>query len=108
LSIGAVKFRKDQPGELGEKFYAVLDIEDQKAKGRTINPSTMEWWQKQSSEARQVLDELWDFIYSTDDAPGRMRIWTNGADFDIPQIASLFRMYGMELPWEFWNSRCFR
>lgn len=120
LSIGAVRFNKDSVSPMGEKFYAVLDIEDQKARGRTVSESTMAWWAKQSPEARVVLtttdrrpvkealSDLWDFIYNLDDCPGQTRLWGNGSDFDNPQIASLFRMYGFEMPWEFWNNRCFR
>lgn len=122
LSIGAVKFFKDNEmkNSIGETFYAVLDIEDQKARGRIVDPGTVEWWSKQSPEARQVLEatdrrpvkevleELWDFIFDLDHSCGEMRLWGNGSDFDNPQIVSLFNMYGMELPWKFWNNRCFR
>jgi hypothetical protein len=120
LSIGAVKFDKHGT-QMGEKFYAVLDIEEQKAMGRTVSQDTLEWWQKQSSAARvvldttdrrpvkEVLDELFDFIFDMEGTAGRMKIWGNGSDFDNPQIASLFSMYGYEeLPWQFWNNRCFR
>lgn len=120
LSIGAVKFHKDEIGAMGETFYAVLDIEEQKQRGRTVSQDTLDWWQKQSPEARavlettdrrpvkEVLDELWDFIYDLDKSCGELRLWGHGSDFDNPQIASLFQMYGMELPWKFRNNRCFR
>lgn len=120
LSIGAVRFHKDTIGAIGEKFYAVLDIEDQKERGRFVDPETVAWWDKQSPEARKVLEttdrrpvkevlnELWDFIFDIDQSCGEVRLWGNGSDFDNPQIASLFRMYGFETPWKFWNNRCFR
>jgi hypothetical protein len=120
LSIGAVKFCKHTPDRLGEKFYAVLDIDEQKQRGRTVSADTLEWWQKQSKAARVVLDtterrpvhevlsELHDFIFDIDVAAGGMCVWGNGSDFDNPQIASLFQMYGFDLPWKFWNNRCFR
>lgn len=120
LSIGAVKFNKHNPGAIGETFYAVLDITDQKARGRTVSESTMKWWSEQSPEAQKVLhtterrkvkdalEDLYDFIFDLEGNCGGMRLWGNGSDFDNPQIASLFKMYGMELPWDFWNNRCFR
>lgn len=120
LSIGAVRFHKNDIGAIGEKFYAVLDIEEQKQKGRFVDPDTVAWWAKQSPEARkvletterrpvkEVLDELWDFIFDLDGTAGKVRLWGNGSDFDNPQIASLFKMYGFDLPWDFWNNRCFR
>jgi hypothetical protein len=120
LSIGAVKFDK-HGNQMGEKFYAVLDIEEQKAMGRTVSIDTLEWWSRQSKEARvvlettdrrlvkEVLDELYDFIFDMDGTAGRIKVWGNGSDFDNPQIASLFKMYDYEtLPWEFRNNRCFR
>lgn len=120
LSIGAARFRKDEPGKVGETFYAVLDIEEQKLRGRTVSEDTLAWWQKQSPEARVALDttdrrpvndvlsDLWDFIFDMEGACGSVRLWGNGADFDNPQIASLFKMYGFDLPWEFRKNRCFR
>ncbi len=125
ISIGAVKFNK-MTGVLGDKFYAVLDIEEQKLRGRTVSDDTVAWWAKQSEEARialttkdrrpvhDIMSELWDFIGGTwnDDftntKPSQAKIWGNGSDFDNPQIASLFTMYGFDLPWMFWNNRCFR
>ena len=119
LSIGAVKFNRHDTG-MGEKFYAVLDIEEQIARGRTVSQDALEWWKKQSKEARvvldttdrrpvkEVLDELYDFIFDMDYAAGGMRVWGKGSDFDNPQIVSLFDMYGFELPWDFRKNRCFR
>jgi len=123
LSIGAVKFNKFDPintDSLGEEFYAVLEVETQLDKGRTRDDSTVAWWQKQSLEARsaafdnpnrrdtaEVLSEFYDFL--ADDFAFDCFIWGNGADFDNTIVRSLFESYGYtELPWQFWNNRCFR
>lgn len=125
LSIGAVKFDKNKPGELGGTFYAVLDKEDQIKRGRIVDPETVRWWSGQSPEAQEVLhttdrepvrvalERLWlflggDFDDDLNPQKGHIKLWGNGSDFDNPQIVSLFNMYGLTVPWEFWNNRCFR
>ena len=35
-------------------------------------------------------------------------MWSNGADFDLPMLAHAYNQVGIEVPWKFWNSRCFR
>lgn len=35
-------------------------------------------------------------------------MWSNGADFDLPMLAHAFTECGIEIPWKFYNSRCFR
>ena len=37
-----------------------------------------------------------------------VRVWGNGSDFDNAILAHCFHAAKRELPWEFWNSRCFR
>jgi len=49
LSIGAVKF--DANG-LGEEFYVTINPESSKAIGLRAQKSTLEWWDKQSPEAK--------------------------------------------------------
>jgi hypothetical protein len=118
LSIGAVlvDLNHHNPGMFADTFYAVLEMESQEAKGRTTSKSTMEWWAKQCDASRfaaletttredthAVLDRLFDWM-----ALGDFKVWGNGSDFDNAIIADLFQMYGFEVPWVFWNNRCFR
>ena len=35
-------------------------------------------------------------------------VWSNGADFDVPMLAHAYTQVGIEIPWKFWNARCFR
>lgn len=111
LSIGAVKF--DEVA-LGEKFHITMDINDQVKHGRTMDPETIKWWMKQSDGARQavILDgvspyialmNLRDFIGTE-----RFKVWGNGAMFDNSIVISLFRTYGVQLPWTYKDDRCYR
>lgn len=114
LSIGAVKFdlATDKIDDAG--FYASIDIESNLEYGRRIQEDTLLWWLKQEAAAQQVfheakialpdaLTELSDWIGSDD-----YTVWSNGADFDLPMLAHAFSQVGIETPWKFWNSRCFR
>lgn len=114
LSIGAVKFNLET-GEIdNEGFYASISVESNLAWERRIEESTLLWWLKQEAAAQQVFFEpkesldsalqmLSDFIGGQE-----YRVWSNGADFDLPMIAHAYSKCGLELPWKYFNSRCYR
>lgn len=54
VSIGAVLFDL-ATGVLGETFYKVVSLESAVSWGAEIDPSTVIWWLKQSSEARSAI-----------------------------------------------------
>lgn len=115
LSIGAVKFDEDG---CYERIYincaAPHHIEQQKLRGRTVSDSTMQWWEKQSEQARQVftdpgsvslevaLDLFANFLGTG------AKVWGNGSDFDNVLLINAYHMYGMRTPWKYHDSRCFR
>ena len=114
LSIGAVKFNLES-GDIDDKaFYASVSVESNLDMGRRISESTLNWWFDQTPEARQVfrepkqtlensLRELIDWFEHD-----QRRVWSNGADFDLPMLAHAFTQLGLTTPWQFWNSRCVR
>ena len=114
LSIGAVKFNLES-GDIDDKaFYASVSVESNLDMGRRISESTLNWWFDQTPEARQVfrepkqtlensLRELIDWFEHD-----QRRVWSNGADFDLPMLAHAFTQLGLTIPWQFWNSRCVR
>ncbi len=116
VSIGAIMFDAENIAENG--FYAVLDIDDQVARGRKLNPGTVKWWMQQSEAARRVFTEkgrpvisvLDDFrAYVGYNEPGEgVKMWGNGADFDCVILGSLHDTFGMKKPWSYSNNRCFR
>jgi exodeoxyribonuclease VIII len=36
------------------------------------------------------------------------RVWGNGANFDNALVAAAYRANKMDLPWDYWNDRCYR
>lgn len=114
LSIGAVFFDRER---LGDTFYAVLNQEQQRARGRTWSNETWEWWQKQSPAAFAVIDAanhtpmnvekvLTDFATYLGD--GEPELWGNGSDFDNAVVASLYKSFAILKPWSFRKNRCYR
>ena len=112
LSIGAVKF--DHTG-LGEEIHLTIDAESCKAVGLRAQKSTLEWWAKQSPEARKAafsgelsleaaLLKLTMWMPPLDIAV----VWGNGANFDNALLAAAYRAQKLDTPWQFWNDRCYR
>jgi hypothetical protein len=113
VSLGAVWFGD---GRTGATFYGVFDLEDQVRYGRTMNPSTLRWWLKQTPEARAVFNApptrssqvLADFVDFLGEGTRYCKVWGNGADFDNVMLGSLYETYGVPRPWNYGNNRCFR
>ena len=116
LSIGAVFF--DEVG-LGAKFHRHISVQDSVQHGLTIDGDTALWWLGQTDDARQgvlsgqkeavplleACKEFADFINMYGSNP---KVWGNGASFDNPILAELYKRRGVPTPWKFWNDRCYR
>lgn len=114
MSIGAVKFDLDSTAISDCGFYASITVESNLILGRRIQEDTLTWWLKQTAGAQRVfhegktslgiaLTDLADWI-----GKDNMFVWSNGADFDLPILSHAFNQIGVDVPWKFWNSRCFR
>jgi exodeoxyribonuclease VIII len=38
----------------------------------------------------------------------KLKVWSCGASFDIPICENQLRTYGLQIPWMFYNMRCYR
>lgn len=114
LSIGAVKFDLETGVINDDGFYRSISIESNLDFKRRISEDTLIWWMKQGPEAQQVFHEaketLDNVLVEFSDWLGDKShtMWSNGADFDLPMLAHAYTQVGIEIPWEFWNNRCFR
>lgn len=115
LSIGAVKFDLDSDKIDDAGFYASISVDSNLELKRRISEDTLIWWMKQGPAAqgvfheskqtlREALLDLADWMGGSSD----YTVWSNGADFDLPMLAHAFTQCGIEIPWKFYNSRCFR
>lgn len=123
VSLGAALFKKE--GVI-DSFYRVLKIDEQLKMGRTLSEGTLQWWFQQSKEAQAPLHtppnekvylqscigDLMSFCEKAlnDDNNNwkGLNVWGNGANFDPPILDDMFRMCGLEIPYMFWNVRCYR
>ncbi|HCI6563940.1 TPA: 3'-5' exoribonuclease [Klebsiella pneumoniae] len=117
VAIGAVVF-DPTTGSIGESFYKVVCLESSVNWGAVIDPSTVIWWLKQSSEARSAIvnddaiplqDALLQFReFVSDNVAGgskKAQVWGNGASFDNSILRSSYDCIAEDYPWEYWNDR---
>lgn len=114
LSIGAVKFDLETGDIDDSAFYRSVSVDSNLEKGRRISEDTLIWWFKQPAAAQAVFHEAKESLdgalieFSDWIGSGDYSMWSNGADFDLPMMAHAYTQFGIEIPWKFWNSRCFR
>lgn len=107
ISIGAVMF--DNTG-IKHKFKVNIKPESAKAAGMIISKDTVDWWLKQSDEARKAsleknvmadfgLGEFikWFKLHSPD------YVWAHGTSFDIVILEHAFKCVQIECPWKYWQ-----
>lgn len=117
VAIGAVVF-DPATGSIGESFYKVVCLESSVNWGAVIDPSTVIWWLKQSSEARSAIvnddaiplqNALLQFReFVSDNVAGgskKAQVWGNGASFDNSILRSSYDCIAEDYPWEYWNDR---
>lgn len=111
LTLGAVKFDPFEEG-IKDTLYLRIDLDDQDALKRSIDPNTLEWWGKQDPEIVQEAFGDGNRVKVTDAvsqfhkfAWGCSHFWSHGASFDIVIIENLYRQLNRALPWNFWQIR---
>lgn len=114
ISIAGVFF-DIKTGEVGDSFYSVIALESALEYGK-IDSRTLQWWFKQSSEARSVFDQKNSFslehtlkTFSTflleKNTSKNLCVWGNGSCFDNAILANAYDKLGIPLPWNFRNDR---
>ena len=109
LSIGAVRF---DAGELGATFHESIDIVSCEKAGLSIDAETLRWWLEQDDDATDVLTDGHDLRHILDEFGGWFadadEIWANSPSFDCAILEAAYDAVGLEVPWEFWQTRDFR
>ena len=110
LSIGIVEFNPEKGAVDVERGLCLYpDIQEQIDAGRTISASTLEWWMKQSDEARKStfnvrrksINETCETVRNFFSFMDRPKAWGNGSVFDITIIENF--MEYTKVPWKFWD-----
>ena len=132
VSIGAVAFNLETGSTLPEgdessqsTFYTVLDIDTQPR--RHISGDTLAWWMHQGDDARSVFDrvnpaqhhfpartalgafEAWvrTVVLAANAQRKDIRVWSNGADFDLPMLQHACHTFNVSMPWPPYAGRCY-
>ena len=111
LSLGAVHFDPYGTGH-SDSLYFRIDIDDQDALGREVDPGTLEWWSRQppaimeeafSPDDRiplvEAMDRFHRFVW------GCSAFWSHGATFDLVMIENIYGQLNKALPWNYWQLR---
>lgn len=112
FAIAAIKIKNNK---IAGEFIAQPSIESSLELGLTIDSGSLKWWMTQHEDARMQMckstgtlsESLSDFDYWMG-PNNNLYLWGNGADFDNAHLAEAYKVCGMNQPWKFWNSRCFR
>lgn len=117
VSIGAVFF-DPSTGNTGAEFYQVVSLESSMSFGMKPDASTIQWWLKQSSEARsailvdeamgllETLELLADFIAeNAANGSHTVQLWGNGCSFDNVILRRAYALTDTPFTVPFWNDR---
>lgn len=117
VSIGAVFF-DPSTGNTGAEFYQVVSLESSMSFGMKPDASTIQWWLKQSSEARSAilvdeamglresLELLADFIAeNAANGSHTVQLWGNGCSFDNVILRRAYALTETPFAVPFWNDR---
>lgn len=119
VAIGAVACSDD--GWITDTLYVVVSRSSCASYGLFEEQQTLDWWGRQSAEAREVLaladrdgdaaglpdalDALNAFVRRQG---SKVLVWGNGSDFDNAILAAAARAAHIELAWPFWANACYR
>jgi hypothetical protein len=111
LTLGAVHFNPYGTG-YSDKIYFRINIDDQDALNREVDPLTIEWWSKQDPAIMEEAFSPDDRISLVDAmaqfhkfAWGCSAFWAHGSCFDIVILENIYRQLGKPVPWNYWQIR---
>ncbi len=114
VQIGAAAFNYD----MEEMASISIDIIPDHIDGInfSVDYSTIRWWITQSDEARKGItrtprstatEGLQDFDkFFKDICDPKCEVWAHPSKFDIPILENMYKVYGIDIPWDRRNVRC--
>ena len=110
LTVGGVKFDPFSDQEPHSPILFRLYIDQQTAKGRVVDPGTVEWWGKQDKAVQDEAFSEEDRI-SVDEFCKELNKWFVGVDtkwaqgprFDFGILEHLFEQFGHHTNWFYWQ-----
>jgi hypothetical protein len=120
LSIGVVAFGL---AGVGPELHVIVSRDSCARHGLAEDQDTLAWWMQQTREAQETLDHATEGGLPLSEALAQLnnflglisghnlkdvKVWGNGADFDLPILSAAYKKVGDVAPWRFFNSRCYR
>ena len=115
-SLGAVVF-SPYFLPLEESFHQATNL-DLPQYRRCIDPDTWAWWKQQEAEGnpmptgqyylQDVANNFRAWLHAQCPQPENLFIWSNGTDFDIPLLYSMFDDCNLTPNWNYNNVRDYR
>jgi len=107
LTIAAQAFDPFSEKFIGDPLYFRIDTEMQI--GRSIEDSTLNWWNKHPEGQAEAFAEDNRVALSTaltqlsNMVWNKQRIWAQGISFDIPILENAYKQLEIPIPWKWWN-----
>jgi len=120
-AIAAIGCIRIDQGTITANYYARVSLITSMAEGGQVDASTIQFWLKQSFDARSEVDGsmrslsisvalqgLADFINSGPHRELDHLVWGKGPNFDNAILEGAYKRSGIPLPWKYNASRCIR
>jgi len=106
LSIGAVAFNLDG---IHDELHISVDRESCERVGMEVDENTVEWWEDQDPQVRDVLTggmDLSDALESLSCFYGEAtEIWAFSPIFDVAHLEDAYNRVGIVEPWDYRETR---
>src|SRR5690606_38002161 len=109
-----------EDGAIADEFYARVSLASALEYGLAMDASTVQWWLRQSDEARNeitgidgdilptALLNLALFMGDIDEPNKTALVWGNGRSFDNAILGHAYTAIRRHQPWAYWNDRDLR
>lgn len=112
LTLGSVKFDPFTLHEPHTPLYLRVDVDAQTEMGRSVDDSTLAWWNRQEEHIREEAFSDRDRV-SLEDFTRQINrycvgvdfLWCQGPLFDYAILQNLYLQMGKPCPWNFWQIR---
>jgi hypothetical protein len=112
IAIGAINFDIDT-GRKGEEYYCNVDLDSCISAGLSMDGDTVSWWLMQPKDTierifrnqRSIHHALFQFSHYLARFGPDVRMWGNGAGFDLPILRNAYRAIGSQHPWKYRHER---
>lgn len=113
VSIAMVFFSLKDAKGVGTTYSANIKLQSSLDAGLKVDGDTIEWWLTQDEEARKnllsyrkpLIDVLEEVATVIKYENPNVKVWGNGASFDLAILKDAFDAVNIPLPWKFFNER---